>query len=168
VVHLQRSAARDPERPDETLLVAEAIVPKRGALTLLEARESILKTVYEQLPFLERHVVLVDSPHDGLPLHDYSSGVRKEIDRIHVVQSTPGPEPMQWLWSVEPPGYHGLAGEPVRGPIPGSFLVGTTVLPALGQEGQLVAASSAARLITRKDRTRERLRREMWTKIETG
>jgi phytoene dehydrogenase-like protein len=168
VVHLQRSSARDPEHPDETLLVAEAIVPKRGALTLLEARESILATVHEQLPFLAPHVVVVDSPHDGLPLHDYSSGVRREIDRIHLSESMPGPEPMQWLWAVEPSGYLGLAGEPVRGPIQGTYLVGTTVLPALGQEGQLIAASGAARLVTRKDHTREKLRREMWTKIETG
>ena len=148
--------------------MTEALVPKRGSLTLLEARESILATLYRHLPFLERHVVLVDSPHDGLPLYDHSSGTRREIDRIHLGEGSPGPEPMQCLWSVEPPGYLGLAGEPVRGPIAGTYLVGTTVLPGLGQEGQLIAAASAARLITRKDRSREKLRREMWTKIETG
>ncbi len=168
VVHLERSPTRDPEHPDEALLVAEAIVPKRGALTLLEARESVMTTLYEHLPFLEEHLVVVDSPHDGLPLYDHSSGTRREIDRIHVVESTPSPEPMQWLWSVEPSGYLGLAGEPVRGPIGNSYLVGTTVLPGLGQEGELMAASSAARLVTRRDRVREKLRREMWTKLETG
>jgi phytoene dehydrogenase-like protein len=168
VVHLQRSAVRDPDHPDETLLVAEAIVPKRGALTLLEARESVLAAVHEALPFLERHLVLVDSPHDGLPLYDYTQGTRREIDRIHVTESKPGPEPMQWLWSIEPRGYLRVAGEPVRGPIPGTYLVGSTVLPALGQEGQLIAAASAARLVTRRDRAREKLRRDMWTKIETG
>ena len=167
VVHLER-AARDPERPEETLLVAEALIPTRGALTVLEARESVLTTLYEQLPFLEEHVLVADSPHDGLPLYDFSSGARREIDRIHVVETSPGPEPMQWLWSVDPPGYLGLSGEPVRGPIGGSYLVGSTVLPALGQEGQLLAALGAARLVTRKDRSREKLRREMWTKIETG
>ena len=168
VVHLERSRVSDDGHPDETLLVAEAIVPKRGALTLLEARESVLATLYEQLPYLERHVVIVDSPHDGLPLYDFRSGSRREIDRIHVTDTMPGQEPMQWMWSVEPSGYLGLSGEPVRGPIPGSYLVGSTVLPALGQEGQLIAAMSAARLVTRKDRSREKLRREMWTKIETG
>jgi phytoene dehydrogenase-like protein len=166
-VRLQKTERRDPAHPDETLLVAEALIPKRGALTLLEARESVMKTVFEQLPFLDEHLVLVDSPHDGLPLHDYSTGTRRTIDRIHVTDTTPGPEPMQWLWSADPPGYLGLAGEPIRGPIGGSYLVGNTVLPALGQEGQLIAALGAARLITRKDRSREKLRREMWTKIET-
>jgi phytoene dehydrogenase-like protein len=75
---------------------------------------------------------------------------------------------MEWLWSVEPSGYMGLAAEPVRGPIPGTYLVGPTVLPGLGQEGELLAAWGAARLITKSDSTRQKLRRQMWTKIETG
>jgi hypothetical protein len=168
VVRLQRSDRHDPDHPDETLLVAEALVPKRGSLTLLEARQSILGTLSEQLPFLDENLVLVDSPHDGLPLYDHTSGVRREIDRIHLTESAPTPEPMQRLWSSEPPGFLRLAGEPIRGPIQGTFLVGTTVLPALGQEGQLIAALGAARLITKKDGSRQKMRREMWTKIETG
>lgn len=168
VVRLQKSSIVDPAHPDETLLVAEALIPKRGTPSLLEARESILSTVYDELPFLSEHVVLVDSPHDGLPLYDHTTGVRREIDRIHVTETSPGAEPMRWLWAADPPGFLGLAGEPVRGPIPGTYLVGSTVLPALGQEGQLLAALSAARIITRGHGTRQRMRREMWTKIETG
>jgi hypothetical protein len=45
--------------------------------------------------------------------------------------------------------------------------VGKTVLPALGQEGELIAAASVARIVTRRDRARQRMRRQMWTKIET-
>ena len=41
-------------------------------------------------------------------------------------------------------------------------------LAALGQEGELIAAWGAARIITRRDRTRQRVRQQMWTKIETG
>ncbi|HVU05671.1 MAG TPA: phytoene dehydrogenase [Polyangiaceae bacterium] len=167
-VRVSRTRSSDAGHADETLLVAEALVPKRGALGLLEAREAVLQTIYEQLPFLERHVVLVDSPHDGLPLYQYEGGARREIDRIHVTETSPNAEPMQWLWSVEPEGFLGIGGEPVRGPIGGTYLVGSTVLPGLGQEGQLLAATTAARLITRKDRNREKLRRDMWTKIETG
>jgi hypothetical protein len=48
------------------------------------------------------------------------------------------------------------------------LLVGRSVLPALGQEGQLLAAWGAARLITRTDRRKERMRRDMWSKIEIG
>lgn len=172
VLHVQRVApeAHDPALAErgEVLLVAETLLPQSGTLTLFEARDAVLSTLREHLPFMDEHLVLVDSPHDGMPLEDYSDGTRRAIDRIHVVESSPGPEPMQPLWSVDPMGYLDLGGEPVRGPIPGSFLVGSTVLPALGQEGQLLAAWSAARIITRKNRAREKMRREMWSRIETG
>ena len=36
------------------------------------------------------------------------------------------------------------AGEPVRGPIKNTYLVGKSVLPGLGQEGELMAAFGAA------------------------
>ena len=74
---------------------------------------------------------------------------------------------MERLWTVEPGGYLELSGEPVRGPVPGTYLVGKTVLPGLGQEGELIAGWSAARVITNKDRQRQRMRRQMWSKIET-
>ena len=41
-----------------------------------------------------------------------------------------------------------------------------SVLPALGQEGELIAAWGAARIVTRSDRQKEKMRREMWSKIE--
>ncbi len=170
IVHLQRlepSAEGTARGPGETLLVAETLLPTRGPLTLLEARDAVLRTLRERLPFLDEHLLVVDSPHDGLPIHDFSTGLRREIGRIHLQGGSPSPEPMQWLWSVEPLGYLGIAGEPVRGPIPGTFLVGPTVLPALGPEGEVMAAWGAARAITRRDRTRQRMRRAMWSKIET-
>jgi hypothetical protein len=168
-VRLQRlGGTRTEGTPHETLLVAEAILPTRGPLTVLEAREAVLATLRQYLPFLDQHLLAVDSPHDGLPLSVYEHGERREIDRIHVGESAAGAEPMQWQWSVDPPGFVDLGGEPVRGPIPGSYLVGRTVLPALGQEGELIAAWGAARIITRRDRTRQRVRQQMWTKIETG
>jgi hypothetical protein len=171
-VHLQRfeaavfSEARSQARA-ETLLVAEAILPSRGSLTLLEAREAVLSTLKSALPFLGEHLLLVDSPHDGLPLYDYRNGTRREVDRVHVQDTSPSAEPMERLWTVEPAGYLDIAGEPVRGPIPNTYLVGKTVLPGLGQEGELIAAFGAAKLITRKDGARQKMRRQMWSKIET-
>ena len=50
----------------------------------------------------------------------------------------------------------------------GAFGVGRTILPALGQEGELLAAWGAARIITRTDRRKEQMRREMWSKVELG
>lgn len=171
-LHLQRidlASFSELERPaaEESLLVAEMILPTRGSLTLLEARAAILETLRQELPFIDEHLLVLDSPHDGLPLHDMSHGQRRDIERIHLRGASTDPEPLEPLWTVEPPGYLGLAGEPIRGPIPSTYLVGSTVLPALGQEGQLLAAWSAARIITRRDRRRQRLRQKMWTKIET-
>jgi hypothetical protein len=156
-----------PRAGEEMLLVAETLLPARGALTLLEARDAVLSVLRESLPFLDEHLVCVDSPHDGLPLYDFTSGARRDVDRVHLEGVAPGAEPMEKLWGINPMGYLDLAGEPLRGPIPGTFLVGKTVLPALGQEGELIAATSVARLITHRDRARQRMRRQMWTKIET-
>jgi phytoene dehydrogenase-like protein len=171
VVHLQNypaSALGPDANPLESLLVAEAIIPAGGALTLTEARRAVMSTVRYHLPFLEQHIVAIDSPHDGLPLEDYSSGRCREIDRIHVKQTSSKPEHMDYQWSVEPKGLLELAGEPLAGPISGTYLVGKTVLPALGQEGELIAAWSISRLLTRRDSIRQRRRRQLWTKVETG
>jgi phytoene dehydrogenase-like protein len=154
-------------REGETLLVAETLLPARGPLTLLEARAAVVETLRSALPFFDEHLVVLDSVHDGLPLLDASEGGRREIDRLHLEGAAAGAEPMQRQWSVDPPGYKSLAGEPLRGPIPGTFLVGSSVLPALGQEGELLAAWSVARLVTRRDKTRDRMRQKLWTKIET-
>ena len=173
VVHLQRLEVSHYLEPrpalcDQALLVAETILPLRGPLTLLEARQAVLTTLREHLPFLDEHLIAVDSPHDGLPAYEYTARGLREIDRIHIKEAKPGAEPMQPLWSVDPPGFLRLSGEPVRGPIPGTYLLGPSVLPALGQEGELLAAWSAARLITRQDKRRQRMRQKLWTKIETS
>jgi phytoene dehydrogenase-like protein len=157
-----------PEAAEEMLLVAEMLLPSRGALTLLEAREAVLSSLREALPFLDEHLVCVDSPHDGLPLYDYRGGTRREIERVHLTSAASAPEPMERLYAVDRPGYLGLSAEPLRGPISGTYLVGKTVLPALGQEGEVLAGASVARIITRKDRARQRMRHQMWSRAETS
>ncbi|APR83534.1 Lycopene beta cyclase [Minicystis rosea] len=167
VVHLQR-VGRTAEGSDEELLVAEMLLPDRGPIALHEARQSVLATVCAELPFLSRHLVVVDSVHDGLPVWVYEGGQRKLVERAALRGASSTPEPMLRQLEVDPPGYLGLAGEPIRGPIDRTLLVGRSVLPALGQEGQLLAAWGAARLVTKTDRQKERMRRDMWTKVEIG
>ncbi|HEX6764730.1 MAG TPA: phytoene dehydrogenase [Polyangiaceae bacterium] len=172
-VHLQRrsrdgSGEARGAREGEALLVAECLLPARSSLTVLEARHAVLETLRSAFPFLDEHTLVVDSVHDGLPLVDFSTGTRREVERLHITATSPGREPMERLWSVEPTGFLGLSGEPVRGPIPNTFLVGPTVLPALGQEGELLAAWSVARLVTRRDKARQRIRQKLWSKIETA
>jgi hypothetical protein len=90
------------------------------------------------------------------------------VDRIHVRETLPQGEPMNYQWNVEPEGYLGIAGEPIRGPVPGTFLVGSSVLPALGQEGEILAALGAARIMTKQDGGHQRMRQKMWSRIETS
>jgi hypothetical protein len=60
------------------------------------------------------------------------------------------PEPMQPLWAIEPSSLGGLAGEMLRAPLGNSFVVGRSAMPALGQEGELLAAWSVAEKRRRK------------------
>jgi hypothetical protein len=153
-----------------SLLVAEAALPDAAGPPAQGGREAVLATVASLLPFVERHYLVVDSPHDGRPVWDYRAGSRREVDRAAL---RPGggsldAEPMTARWTIEPPTFHALGAEPLRTPLAGAFLTGPSALPALGQEGELLAAWSVARMITRTDRRKERMRREMWSKIELG
>ncbi len=163
VVHLQSMAGRVPET---TLLVAEAIFPHGRDLS--RAREAVLCTLEQHLPFLTPHVVLCDSPHDGRPLWDLRSGKRVDVDRarLRAGGAQSDAEPPTPLYRVDPPQFMGLGGEPIRAPLTNGFVTGPTVLPALGQEGEVIAAWSAARVITRTDRRKEKMRRDMWSKVE--
>jgi hypothetical protein len=174
-VHLQRTARG---APGPTLLVAEALVDGPRAT----AREAVLATVLEMLPFLEKHLLIVDSPHDGLPLWDFRRPAPTDsrvgpprwdlrallVDRARVRGGGGSleAEPMIPRHRVTPPALAGLAGEPIRTALGNAFVTGRTVLPALGQEGQLLAAWGVARVITRTDRRKEKMLREMWSKVE--
>jgi len=158
--------ARYDGEDKKTLLVAELLLSDHGALRLLDARAFVLQALEAELPFADRHFLVVDSPHDGLPVWVYENGARKEVDRQSL--GLAAQEPMLRQIEVDPPGYLGLGGEPVRGPIDRTLLLGRSVMPGLGQEGQLLAAWGAARLVTKSDRKKAVMRRDMWTKMEIG
>lgn len=169
----KRSTESEVPEPSRSLLIAEMLLPQSGGLHLLGAREAVLAALRTYLPFFEQHLICVDSPHDGLPVwlygkDDTGQNRRRELERLHLPHSSAHPEPMVARLNVIPRGYLGLAGEPLRGPIPGTYLVGPSVLPGLGQEGEVLAAWSVSKILTKKDGARQKLRRQMWTKIETG
>lgn len=135
----------------------------------LAAREGVLATVRDHFPFLDRHALLIDSPHDGAPLF-----ARLDDGELHAVARTAVrasggsvlAEPAEPQWRALADAYAGIGAEPIRTPIEHLLTVAPTVLPALGVEGELLAAWGAARLVTRTDRKREKMRRELWSKIE--
>lgn len=147
------------------------------------ARTETLRTVMEFLPFIEKHLVVCDSPHDGLPLWDFRGAkaadavrigdkawglraLRVDRARLRATGGSLEPEPMIPRFRVTPPQLEGLAGEPIRTSLGNVFVTGRSVLPALGQEGELLAAWGVARVITRTDRRKEKMLREMWSKVE--
>lgn len=174
-VHLQKGAVSGK---GDVLLVAETLVS--GDVS--RAREHVLATVFEYLPFLERHVLVCDSTHDGRPLWDFRNAENAETVigdkawglRAHLVDRTrlraggagTDPEPMAPRFTVPSPQLSGLAGEPLRTALGNVFVTGKSVLPALGQEGELLAAWGVARIITRTDKRKEKMLREMWSKVE--
>lgn len=167
-IHLQRCDADDPEH---TLLVAEVLRAERDPVRLGDLRSLVVRRLCSELPFIERHLLIVDSVHDGLPAWRYEGGGERtvspvEVDRGQIEGAAASAEPMVRQIEVDPPGYLGLAGEPLRGPIERTLLVGPSVLPGLGQEGELLAACGAVRLVTQSDKRKARMRREMWTKLE--
>ncbi|MET0412952.1 MAG: hypothetical protein ABW217_16720 [Polyangiaceae bacterium] len=163
-LHLQCLPAEGT--PDERLLVLETIVPASELGRVRELRRTLLERLRRELPFLDRHLVAVDSPHDGLPLDWYSDGKPEPIERRQLEGASNAAEPLERRWHSEQWGFLGLAAESVRGPIRGTYLVGKTVLPPLGEEGELVAAWSAAQLVTGKDAHRQKRRRQMWSKLD--
>ena len=141
------------------------LVGIKARRTRNEGRVRALKALRAELPFLDRHLVLVDSPHDGLPIWRFD-GAPANLERASF--GLPAQEPMLRQLEVDPPGWLGLAGEPIRGPIERTLLLGRSVLPGLGQEGELLAAWAAAKLVTKSDRRKAMMRRDMWTRMEFG
>jgi hypothetical protein len=161
-IHLERCGTG---ADGQELLAVEMLLDERDGAALYDARRVIVERLCRELPFFAQHLVLVDSVHDGLPLWRYVEGTRVEVERVDARLPVRA-EPMERQLEVDPPGFLGLGGEPVRGPLERTLLCGASVLPGLGREGRLLAALSAVRLVTKSDRRKTRFRRETWTKLE--
>jgi hypothetical protein len=161
VLHVQSSSIDEKQQ----LLCVEALLPRReiedegGYLDTI--RERLLDALAELVPFLEDHLLLVDSPHDGLP----PRFVRAKPARLPR-RYRRGPETMPAVYAYPVTSGLGLCALPVRSPIDRLLLCSSQVVPGLGKEGSLLAAWSAARIISRADRSKERMCKGLWTKVE--
>jgi len=147
-----------------SLLCAQTLLPARKVEDdpefLGSVRDTQLGALRELLPFLQEHLLLVDSPHDGRP----PDGAHTPLNPF--ARAKRGPRSMRPLYSYPVTSHMGLCALPVRTPIKRLLMCNGQVIPGLGSEGQLLAACSAARVITWADRSRSWMRRRLWAKME--
>ena len=108
------------------------------------------------------NALYIDSPFDGRPLRD----VRERRDIAMPDPWHRAPERMQAVFGYPVVRNLGVCAMSVRSPIKGLLLCGAQVVPGFGVEGEFLAAWTAAGIITRTDRQKERMRRELWSKVE--
>ncbi|MGZ5971571.1 MAG: hypothetical protein ACXWP4_28065, partial [Polyangiales bacterium] len=148
------------------VLTVQALLPRasveEGESYLHKQRERLLSSLRELIPFLDRNLLMVDSPHDGRPLEDRARGET-------VVPADRRRDPIEPMVVIERSADNGLLGIcalPAKTEVGHMLLLGPQVVPGLGEEGEWLAALSAARLVTRSDPSKERLRRELWSKVD--
>lgn len=144
----------------ETTLPAAAVEKRDGTLT--DVRERVLAAVTELVPFVGKHLQLVDSPHDGRKPFALDTGLDVETDPVE----GRGPHTMTPIHGYPVSTALSLCAMPVRTPLRGLLLCNAQVAPSLGIEGELLAASSATHEAQRADRGRDWLRRRLWTKVD--
>jgi phytoene dehydrogenase-like protein len=125
-------------------------------------RGRILARVRWLVPFLDQHLVAVDSPYDGLPVQDRRRGREVALGDKWIRS----PSRMPTIFRVDPPGPLDVTGLHHRTGLKNLVLACRQVVPGLGIEGEFLTALGAARIITKSDRRKRRFGREAWTKID--
>ncbi|HEX4351815.1 MAG TPA: hypothetical protein VHZ95_02855 [Polyangiales bacterium] len=150
---------------EHSLLCIETLLPARRVEDepsfIARVREECLESARELVPFLDQHLVLVDSPHDGKP----PDGDFKKLAASQLARR--GPSTMPAIYSYPLVTHLGLCALPIRTPIKRLLLCNSQLVPGLGSEGELLAACSTARVVTWADRSRSWMRRRLWAKVET-
>jgi phytoene dehydrogenase-like protein len=145
--------------PDEVpvwvdcLVPATAVAAGHGYLAVVRAR--VLDELGRLMPFYERHLLMVASPHDGLApeLHGARAGGPQT--------PSPPPLPMEPAFTWDFPKAMAVAAAPHTTGLKNVYLASAENLPGLGQEGPFVAGWDVARLITGSQPRRDLTRRPM-------
>jgi phytoene dehydrogenase-like protein len=162
MLHVERSEldARTGLLCVAALLPARAVEERHGYLD--EARERLMSTLAELVPFVGEHLRVLDSPHDGRKPWARDEGSDLATDP----QERRGPHTMAAVYAYPVSTAFSVCAMSIKTPLRGLLLCSQQVAPGLGVEGQLLAAASAAHVVRRSDRSREWLRRRLWTKVE--
>jgi phytoene dehydrogenase-like protein len=127
------------------VLSVEALATDTTPAGLAALRKAIRHRLDTLMPFVERHLLLVHSPHDGLP----PEGVDGERAQA------PPPMAMDPVWAMKEPRPLGFCGLPHATGIKHLLLASRQVLPGLGVEGELATGWAAARLVLQIERKRD-------------
>jgi hypothetical protein len=162
LLHLELTAI-DPETRlvcIEALLPAAAVEERHAYLE--DARERIMQAIAELIPFVGEHLLVLDSPHDGRKPWARDPEANLTTDPLE----RRGPHTMPVVHAFPVSTALSVCAMSVKTPLRGLLLCSPQVAPGLGLEGQLLAAASAAHVVGRGDRSRDWMRRRLWTKVE--
>ena len=123
-------------------------------------REDALDALGTVVPFLDRHIRWIDSPHDGLP-------PRRWRNDTELPCSDPwarGPHTMPAVYEYPMKRALGVCALPSRTPVRGVFLCNDQVAPGWGFEGAFLAAASTARIVSSLYRRQTWLRKGSWAR----
>jgi hypothetical protein len=127
------------------VLSVEALATDASPVGLQRLRRAVRSHLDRLLPFVERHLLLVHSPHDGV--------APEGVDGEH--GNGPAPLPMEPMWKMPADRPLGFCGLPHATGVKHLLLASRQVLPGLGVEGELAAGWAAARLVLQTERKRD-------------
>jgi len=147
-----------PRHADRVPLWVECLVPASAAeslgyLAVIRAR--VRDELSRLVPFYERHLWVLASPHDGLPPELGPAAPHPKPEKLDPVP----PMPMAPALSCDWPRMLGIGGVPHSTGISNAYLANSENLPGLGREGDFVSGWGVARLMApagHRPRTRRR------------
>lgn len=166
---------------EQALQASGTETDKRTSADPRKRRQALVEHLGHLLPYLSEGLVAVHSPHDGLApdLLRADEALAAEIARLPATR----PAALDNAFAVYPrspvnaeaalpgaplvsrdPEFELLPGTTFATPLRDLLLAGPDAFPALGQEGELLAAWLAAEAIRSQDKSKARLRARSWTR----
>jgi len=138
-------------------LVSASASESLGYLSVVRAR--LRDELLRIMPFHDQHLIVVASPHDGLP-PELGPAARVEPGERGRLPGIP-PTPMTPALSCDLQRVLGLGGAPHTTGLKNVYLASNENLPGLGREGQFVSAWGVARMIAEPAQHRPSRKREI-------
>ncbi len=160
-----------PRQPEQIPVWVECVVPAppvdAGPGYLRALRGRVVERLQAVLPFFRQHLIVLASPHDGLPPELPGAAPKAApapAGKKGAPAGAPAPAPtlpLPPVYAAEGESPFDVTALPHATGIKNLYLAGPENLPGLGFEGELVSAWGVARLITGTQPKRDTQRREV-------